>query len=81
MQTISVSQAQNSLIEAVLQVKDVSILQKVKENLLAAWQKHSAESQAKEDALIGFDAACKEMKLYKEGKIELKTLDEALEAL
>lgn len=59
-------------------IEGVSILPKRQEKTKA---KEEEPCMTKAEILQNFDEACKELKLYKEGKIELKTLEEVINEL
>ena len=97
MTTTTLESLQNEVIRDVLNVSDVHILKKLKNFLrceerkkheYAASQPASAVASeeaepymTKEEILANFDQACKELKLNLEGKLEFKTLEEALNEL
>ena len=60
---------QNEVIREVLNVRDISVLKKVKKMLL------------REDFLANFGQACKELKQNLEGELEFKTAEELLDEL
>ena len=84
---------QNELIRELLDVRDINLLKKVCDLLrhetpgyeVAEPMSVVAEDQepymSKEEILANFDQACKELKLNLEGKLEFKTLKEALDEL
>ena len=84
---------QNELIRELLDVRDINLLKKVRDLLrhemsgyeVAESTSVVAEDQepymSKEEILANFDHACKELKLNLEGKLEFKTLKEALDEL
>ena len=51
----------------------------IKENVVA--EEEPYRLRTKEEVLADFDQACKELKLNLEGKLELKSLEEALNEL
>mgnify|MGYP001777299426 CR=1 FL=1 len=97
MATSTLESLQNELIRDVLRVDNMDILKKVRnllrreERKTTAYAEHvSAPStvaeeaepyMTKEEILANFDQACKELKLNLEGKLEFKTLEEALNEL
>ena len=86
MSAVSLETLQNEVIRDVLNVNDVNILKKVKKLLHKEERKASsaevpAPYMTKEEILANFDQACKELKLNLEGKLEFKTLKEALDEL
>ena len=93
MSAVSLETLQNEVIRDVLNVNDVNILKKVKKLVHKEERKASSaevpsvvsEDEApymtKEEILANFDQACKELKLNLEGKLEFKTLKEALDEL
>ena len=97
MATLTLESLQNELIRDVLRVDNMDILKKVRnllrreERKTTAYAEHvSAPStvaeeaepyMTKEEILANFDQACKELKLNLEGKLEFKTLEEALNEL
>lgn len=97
MATLTLESLQNELIRDVLRVDNMDILKKVRnllrreERKTTGYAEHvSAPStvaeeaepyMTKEEILANFDQACKELKLNLEGKLEFKTLEEALNEL
>ena len=77
MATLTLESLQNELIRDVLRVDNMDILKKVR-NLVA---EEAEPYMTKEEILANFDQACKELKLNLEGKLEFKTLEEALNEL
>lgn len=61
-------------------MEGVSILPKVRKKAKATVEEEQP-CMTKAEILQGFDEACKELKLYKEGKIQLKTLEEVIDEL
>ncbi len=61
-------------------IEGVSILPKRQEKTKAK-EEEEEPCMTKAEILQNFDEACKELKLYKEGKIELKTLEEVINEL
>ena len=86
MTTTTLESLQNEVIRDVLNVSDVHILKKLK-NFLRREERKTHEYAASQPAsavasiLANFDQACKELKLNLEGKLEFKTLEEALNEL
>lgn len=68
-----------SLRKVLAAMDGVSILPKRRKRVKTA--KEEAPCQTKAEILAGFDEACKELKLNLEGKLEFKTLEEALDEL
>ena len=97
MATLTLESLQNELIRDVLRVDNMDILKKVRnllrreERKTTAYAEHvSAPStvaeeaepyMTKEEILANFDQACKELKLNLEGKLEFKTVEEALKEI
>lgn len=97
MATLTLESLQNELIRDVLRVDNMDILKKVRnllrreERKTTGYAEHvSAPStvaeeaepyMTKEEILANFDQACKELKLNLEGKLEFKTLEEALKEI
>lgn len=59
----------------------VSILPKTRKKAKAVVEEDEEPCMTKAEILQGFDEACKELKLYLEGKIELKSAEELLNEL
>lgn len=88
---MSLEAVQTELIRDILNVDDVLILEKLRTML--RYEEKKAEKSAmmvaedeapymtKAEILANFDQACKELKLNLEGKLEFKTLEEALDEL
>ena len=97
MATLTLESMQNELIRDVLRVDNIDILKKVRNLLRREERKTSAYAapsstpstvaedaepyMTKEEILANFNQACKELKLNLEGKLEFKTLEEALNEL
>lgn len=87
MSTVALEVEKNELIRRILDVDDIAILKKVK-SILNSEEKnvncvadevvpyHRAKTKA--EVLEDLDAACKELKLNLEGKLEFKSLEDAL---
>ena len=89
--TMSLEAVQTELIRDILNVDDIHILEKLK-SMLRREEKKAEKSammvaedevpyMTKAEILANFDQACKELKLNLEGKLEFKTLEEALDEL
>ena len=88
---MSLEAVQTELIRDILNVSDVLILEKIRRMLRREEKKAEqgtmcvAEDEVpymtKAEILAHFDQACKELKLNLEGKLEFKTLEEALDEL
>lgn len=85
MNTLTLQAAQNDIVRSVLNINSLDTLNKVKRLLHREKQKQEEATAdicfSDEEVLQSFDNACKEFKLYKEGKVELKSLEEALNEL
>jgi hypothetical protein len=71
---MSLAGMKNDLIRRILDEDNASVLKEVKEIL-------EPTPRTKEELLADFDEACKEVRMSIEGKIKLKTLEEALNEL
>ena len=91
MSTMSLEAVQTDLIRQILNVSDIHILSKVKQ-LLRREEKETTDYpmmmaeervpyKTKAEVLADFGQACKELKLNLEGKLEFKSLEEALDEL
>ena len=88
---MSLEAGQTELIRDILNVNDVLLLEKIRKMLRREEKKAEqgtlcvAEEEVpymtKAEILANFDQACKELKLNLEGKLEFKTLEEALDEL
>ena len=88
---MSLEAVQTELIRDILNVNDVLLLEKIRKMLRREEKKAEqgtlcvAEEEVpymtKTEILANFDQACKELKLNLEGKLEFKTLEEALDEL
>ena len=88
---MSLEAVQTELIRDILNVSDVLILEKIRKVLRREEKKAEQTSlcvaeeevsyMTKDEILNNFDQACKELKLNLEGKLEFKTLEEALDEL
>lgn len=79
MSSISLQATQNEIIRQVLNTQDIHFLDKIK-NLFLKKEADDA-CMVDEEPLAGFSEALKELKDYKDGKIELKPLDDLLNEL
>lgn len=79
MSSISLQATQNEIIRQVLNTQDIHFLDKIKKLFL----KKEADDACMvgEEPLAGFSKALKELKDYRDGKIELKPLDDLLNEL
>lgn len=83
MSAMSLEAEKNELIRRILDVDDVAILRRVKSMLSCEEEQtnvvaEAAPYQTKAEILASLDQACKELKLNLEGKLEFKSLDDAL---
>lgn len=87
MSTITLEAEKNDLIRRILDVDDITILRKVKLMLSSEGRKtnfvaeEAVPYQTKAEILANLDEACKELKLNLEGKLEFKSLEDALDEL
>lgn len=81
---------QNELIRDILDIDNIDILKKIRKLLRKEKRENATATTVAEDEepymskaeiLANFDQACKELKLNLEGKLEFKTLKEALNEL
>ena len=79
MSSISLQATQNEIIRQVLNTQDIHFLDKIK-NLFLKKEADDA-GMVGEEPLAGFSEALKELKDYRDGKIELKPLDDLLNEL
>ena len=89
--TMSLEAVQTELIRDILNVSDIHILEKLKSVLRREANKADesammvAEDEVpymtKDEILVNFDQACKELKLNLEGKLEFKDAEELLNEL
>lgn len=79
MSSISLQATQNEIIRQVLNTQDIHFLDKIK-NLFLKKEADDA-CMVGEEPLAGFSEALKELKDYRDGKIELKPLDYLLNEL
>lgn len=79
MSSISLQATQNEIIRQVLNTQDIHFLDKIKKLFL----KKEADDACMvgKEPLAGFSEALKELKDYRDGKIELKPLDDLLNEL
>lgn len=89
--TMTLEAIQTELIRDILNISDIHILEKLR-NVLHREERKADETpmvvaedevpyMTKAEILANFDQACKELKLNLEGKLEFKTLEEALDEL
>lgn len=86
MTALNIQAAQNDIIRQVLNTQDIHLLDRIR-NLFA--QKEANEAcmvqeepcMTKEEILSGFDNALHELKSYREGKLELKPLEDVMNEL
>lgn len=86
MTTLNIQAAQNDIIRQVLNTQDIHLLDRIR-NLFANKEADEAcmvqeePCMTKEEILSGFDNALHELKSYREGKLELKPLEDVLNEL
>lgn len=87
MTTLNIQAAQNDIIRQVLNTQDIHLLDRIR-NLFAnkkeaneACMVQEEPCMTKEEILSGFDNALHELKSYREGKLELKPLEDVLNEL
>lgn len=87
MSTMALEAEKNELIRQILDVDDIAILKKIKSilnseeknvNIVAEEAVPYHRTKTKAEVLEDLDAACKELKLNLEGKLEFKSLEDAL---
>lgn len=87
MSTMALEVEKNELIRRILDVDDIAILKKVKSMLNSEEKNVNCVAdeavpyhriKTKAEVLEDLDAACKELKLNLEGKLEFKSLEDAL---
>lgn len=91
MSAMSLEAEKNDLIRRILDVDDIAILKKMKSMLMNSEMEEvntcmmvadePVPYQTKAEILANLDEACKELKLNLEGKLEFKSLDDALDEL
>lgn len=88
MTSMELNALRGELAREILNVEDIELLKKVKRSIsqiIAKAKKEEANDEyrpaTKAEILENLDRACKEVKLYREGKLELKSLEEALDEL
>ena len=79
MSSISLQTTQNEIIRQVLNTQDIHFLDKIK-NLFLKKEANEA-CMVGEEPIAEFASALKELKAYREGKLELKPLDDLLDEL
>lgn len=62
-------------------MEGVNILSKTRKKAKIKEEEEEEPCMTKAEILQNFDEACKELKLYKERKIQLKTLEEVIDEL
>lgn len=87
MDTLTLEIEKNKLIRQILDIEDISILKKVR-SLLSSEEKHAncvAEEEVpymtKKEILAGFNDACKDIKLAREGKLQGRPIEDLLNEL
>ena len=86
MTALNIQAAQNDIIRQVLNTQDIHLLDRIR-NLFANKEANEAcmaqeePCMTKEEILSGFDNALHELKSYREGKLELKPLEDVLNEL
>lgn len=84
MTTLELEALKAEVARAVLETESRTLLEKVKKLFLREQKKEARaeeETMSKEEILADFSEACRELKLRREGKVKLKTLEEALDEL
>lgn len=86
MTALNIQAAQNEIIRQVLNTQDIHLLDRIRK-LFANKEANQAcmvqeePCMTKEEILSGFDNALHELKSYREGKLELKPLEDVLNEL
>lgn len=86
MTKLNIQAAQNDIIRQVLNTQDIHLLDRIR-NLFANKEANEAcmvqeePCMTKEEILSGFDNALHELKSYREGKLELKPMEDVLNEL
>ena len=86
MTALNIQAAQNDIIRQVLNTQDIHLLDRIR-NLFVNKEVNEAcmvqeePCMTKEEILSGFDNALHELKSYREGKLELKPLEDVLNEL
>lgn len=86
MTTLNIQAVQNDIIRQVLNTQDIHLLDRIR-NLFANKEANEAcmvqeePCMTKEEILSGFDNALHDLKSYREGKLELKPLEDVLNEL
>lgn len=86
MTAISLQATQNDIIRQVLNTQDMNLLSKIK-SLFVKKEEDDAcvvsekTCMTKREVLAGLDEAFHELKMYRDGKLELKPLEEVLDEL
>ena len=86
MTALNIQAAQNDIIRQVLNTRDIHLLDRIRK-LFAIKEANEAcmvqeePCMTKEEILSGFDNALHELKSYREGKLELKPLEDVLNEL
>ena len=86
MTAISLQATQNDIIRQVLNTQDMNLLSKIKSLFVKKEEDNACmiaenPSMTKQEVLVGLDEAFHELKMYREGKLELKPLEEVLDEL
>lgn len=87
MSTMTLEAEKNELIRRILDVDDITILRKVKSMLnsenynMNVVAEEAIPYRTKAEVLANLDEACKELKLNLEGKLEFKSLEDALDEI
>lgn len=86
MTAISLQATQNDIIRQVLNTQDMNLLSKIKSLFVKEEEDNACmiaenPSMTKQEVLAGLDEAFHELKMYREGKLELKPLEEVLDEL
>ena len=84
MTTLELEALKAEVARAVLETESRTLLEKVKKLFLREQKKEARaeeETMSKEEILADLSEACRELQLSREGKVKLKTLEEALDEL
>lgn len=81
MATMALQAEQNGLIRMILDVKDISVLERLRSVLVQMGERAEEPAMSKDEILSHIDQSCKEANLIREGRLEAVSVEELMNEL